>query len=264
MVRHSSEFMNMLSNNNTKQEKIALVTGGTGYVGGAIAQELVACGYHVVILAREVSPTLVSAQKVAMGTPVRLDVRACDLERGGEIEATIDAIERTLGPISVGVHCAQSKILRRGISELTPEDFRSQFLVGPFGGFDFLRSLGLRMKERKFGVLIGVTTEALEDENIQGRFGGYIASKYALKGLLLELRNDLKQSGVRVYNLAPGFMAGGLNGDLPERLVEFIQKKTKGGILSPESVAKTIHMLIEEGGKFPHGVFTIVPRNEME
>jgi NAD(P)-dependent dehydrogenase (short-subunit alcohol dehydrogenase family) len=56
--------------------------------------------------------------------------------------------------------------------------------------------------------------------------GAYIPAKYAVQGMLVMLREELSPQGVRVYSVAPGFMHGGMNSDVPMAFAEMIREKS--------------------------------------
>ncbi len=111
------------------------------------------------------------------------------------------------------------------------------------------------MGEKKNGVLIGITTSAIEQNSPSGNMAGYISSKSALRGLLRELARQLAPYGVRVNAVAPSFVNTKLNSDLPERIIDFVKEKNPmKKIVTPEDVAGVISFLCSDDAKSITGV----------
>ena len=71
---------------------------------------------------------------------------------------------------------------------------------------------------------------------------------------------------MRVYAVSPGFMPGGLNGDLPRPVLDFLSSKGKEmNIASPEEVAGLIMELArpETAERIPGGVSITVPERKI-
>ncbi len=216
---------------------VALVSGGGGLLGIHVVARLQKDGFVTVACSRKL--------------PICLDVEpytyACDLSSEKGVYDMLAEVERTLGPVVLGVHLAQSPIVRKKITLLDEATLREQFEVPVFGGFHFLGVLARSMEKRKRGVLIGVTSSVLGDDSPRGGYGGYISAKYALRGLLCELRGALVGTSVHVYEVAPGYMKGGMNADMPERLAELLLQKTGAlALTTPDDVAQTISSLARE------------------
>jgi len=84
--------------------------------------------------------------------------------------------------------------------------------------------------------------------------GGYTVAKYALRGLLKELHQDLASSNVTVNAVAPDFMDTDLHKDLPGAVRKFIAERgVEGGVRSPEDVAAATAYLCSEEGRMVNG-----------
>lgn len=242
-----------------QKKPVAVVSGGLGVLGTAITRHLLAAGFSVAPLYCKISEETAKAKIETFSSSDVFGYRL-DLGDHAEVVRVLGEIEVKQGPIALGVHAANSPITRKKVSELEPDIFCEQFAVGLFGGFNFFSVLSSLMKPRKKGTLIGVTTAAIEDDMpVSGSFGGYVAAKFALKGLLSELREELKPFNVGVYAVAPGFMAGGLNKDLPGRLVEFMKEQLSGGKLTePPDVASVVARLSLSPEQFPDSLTVVV------
>lgn len=75
----------------------AIVTGGGGGIGRAIAQALASAGAGVAVLARS-APALAETVTLIERLHGRAEAFALDVTDATRVEATLEAIERSLGP----------------------------------------------------------------------------------------------------------------------------------------------------------------------
>jgi NAD(P)-dependent dehydrogenase (short-subunit alcohol dehydrogenase family) len=168
----------------------------------------------------------------------------CDFTQPQKIFNTVNLAISDLGEIHAGIHTAVSPILRKRAMEITPQDLQESFSVDLFGGMVFLQSIGRHMITQGFGKLLAITTRAIEDQVLPSRMSGYLISKFALKGLLKILHQELFKSNIAVSALAPGFMDTPLNSDLPPRLIELIKEQSQGGLILPEQVGEAVYKIL--------------------
>ncbi|HEV7224747.1 MAG TPA: SDR family NAD(P)-dependent oxidoreductase, partial [Pirellulales bacterium] len=104
------------------QNKVAVVTGGSGGLGRAIAAAFAAAGAHVVIAARGADALERAAAQLSQGGRQVLPV-AADVTRQEDVERLFArAIER-FGRLDVLVNNA-GRSMRKAILDTTAEDFQ--------------------------------------------------------------------------------------------------------------------------------------------
>lgn len=230
-----------------KKQKIAVVAGGSGYVGSAVVRQLAADGLRVVVLHRAASTDSVAVLLASVGEGHR--AYPCELEDALQVHRTIRTIEEECGTISIGVYAAGALGPRKPLHLSTAEDLEEAFRKNALSGFNFLCALALRLKEHQNGVLIGITTAAVVYPASARGLGAYVPAKYALQGILATLREELLPAGIRVYSVAPGFMAGGLNSTLPKAFVEIARSSSPTKTLaSATDVAARVSFLVSDAG----------------
>ncbi|OGM05533.1 hypothetical protein A2124_00590 [Candidatus Woesebacteria bacterium GWB1_37_5] len=107
-------------------------------------------------------------------------------------------------------------------------------------------------------VFIGITTQAIEPGASHSLLGAYVVAKQALRSLLRLLSIELRPKGIRVYAVAPGFLPGGLNRDMPHAVLDLLKSK-QDAEASPEYVAKLIGDICSEPEQYPGGFSIAVP-----
>ena len=221
------------------RKKVVVISGGLGLLGKAIGLQLLNDGFKVVFLFNKILGKLFYSPNA--------HIYKCDITDRQQLKEVLKDIEKEVGKINIGIHCANSKINRKKISQVYLENFKEQFEVGLFGGFNFFKALSEYFKPRKKGLLIGLTTSAIESEGISGNYGGYISSKFALKGMIKEFADDLGKYGINVCAVAVGMVAGGLNFDLPPRFFDFVSELNPAGFLTePKDVAIAVSKICKD------------------
>src|SRR2546429_8038918 len=84
--------------------KVAVVTGGSRGIGQGIAAALHRAGAKVAVLARDGANAQAAA--VALGGDHSARGYACDVSRADQVESTVAAVERELGPGAILVNNA--------------------------------------------------------------------------------------------------------------------------------------------------------------
>lgn len=168
-------------------------------MGYASAARLAAEGARVAICDRDGARLAEAAKAIPGAQAFELDVRDA-----GAVEATVERIEATVGPID---HLALSSGVFRaeGFFESTAEQWNELFAVNLFGGLSVLRAAGAQMKARKRGSIVVVASQSAKVVRV--RQAAYGASKAALTYATKALGLELAPFGVRVNVVQPGTTA---------------------------------------------------------
>jgi NAD(P)-dependent dehydrogenase (short-subunit alcohol dehydrogenase family) len=228
-----------MKNENTLK-KVAVVSGGFGYVGLEIIKQLSLNNFLVAVLYNTASEEKVSTHMKELSGDGHV-AYACNLNDAQSVEAVFDLIEKKQGAISLCVHSAGQKPERKKLHLTTLEELREQLENNVITSFNFLTNAAKKLKEHKAGMLVGVTTIGVIIPEATKSLGAYIPAKYAVQGMLTMLKDEMLPYGVEVYSIAPGFMSGGMNSDIPQAFVQMIQAKTvKKELASAKRIAETI------------------------
>ncbi|WP_028919258.1 3-oxoacyl-ACP reductase FabG [Pseudoxanthomonas suwonensis] len=226
----------------------ALVTGGSGDIGGAICQALAAAGMDVVVHANSNlvrAETVVAAIRAGGG---RAEAVAFDVADGAATAAAMEAL-LTAGPVDVLVNNA-------GIHDDAPmagmDDARWHRVidVSLHGFFHVTRPLLLPMARRRWGRIVSVSSVAA----VLGNRGqtNYAAAKAALHGASKSLAREMASRGITVNVVAPGVIEGAMAGGrfTPEVLKQMVPAARAG---RPEEVAALVAFLCSEAAGYING-----------
>ncbi len=232
--------------NNINHMRIAIVSGGTGYLGSAVARMLARQGMSVALLYNTAQKEKVQEILASLPGSSHKAYKG-DICNYKEMQDAVDLIEKEMGEIFACIHTAGAKPQRKTLLNSSPQELEEAFLAHGIGSFIFLSVCAKILQKRKRGVIIGITTTGVVFPEATRYLGGYIPAKYALQGILTMLKEELRESCVRVYSVAPGFMEGGMNSDIPKAFVEIFRRKSKTqSLTTPEDVAKKIAYLCSD------------------
>ena len=189
---------------NQPTRKRALVTGGSGDLGGAICRQLAADGLHVIVHAnanRARAETVVADIRSAGGSA---EAVAFDVADGSATRVALDALLAD-GPIQVLVNNAgiHDDAVMAGMTEL---QWRRVIDVSLHGFFHVTQPLLLPMARTRWGRIVSVSSVAA----VLGNRGqsNYAAAKSALHGASKSLAREMASRGITVNVIAPGVIAG--------------------------------------------------------
>ncbi|MBB83231.1 MAG: 3-alpha-hydroxysteroid dehydrogenase [Deltaproteobacteria bacterium] len=180
--------------------KVALISGAARGQGEAEARRFVAEGARVVLGDVLEAECRTVAELLGDGArAIRLDVtREEDWSRA--VETALD----TFGRLDVLVNNAG--IVRTGAIESTSlEDYRAVVDVNQIGTFLGIRAVVPAMREAGGGSIVNISSNA-GMEGVQGVIG-YVASKWAIRGMTKTAALELGRFGIRVNVVCPGGVA---------------------------------------------------------
>ncbi|MDX3642249.1 glucose 1-dehydrogenase [Streptomyces sp. MB09-02B] len=178
-------------------ERVAIVTGGAGGIGSAVARLLAAEGARVVVAdVREDAGAELAAELGGRCRHQRLDVTDED-----DWRRTVAEVERELGPVSVLVNNAG--IAEWGSMEQQPlASFRRVLDVNLQGPWLGMRAVAPSLRRAGGGVIVNISS--LAGLTSYAGIGAYAASKWGLRGLTKTAALELAADGVRVCSVHPG------------------------------------------------------------
>lgn len=182
--------------------KVAIITGASSGIGHALAMELVRHGAKVGLLARRLSLLESHAAEIKqMGGAVAI-AQANVTDRQAAISA-IHRLRDELGPVDLLVANAGVG-LPSPVDPLDIDKVELLFRVNTMGVIYAIEAVLPEMLQRRQGHLAAVSSLAAY-KGLPGE-SGYCASKAAVNSYMEGLRIQLRNRGVAVTTICPGFI----------------------------------------------------------
>jgi NAD(P)-dependent dehydrogenase (short-subunit alcohol dehydrogenase family) len=176
---------------------VALITGGSAGLGLALATELSARGWELVIDARDAGRLTAAAEKLSSTTAIAGDVTDPEhrARLAGATAGGLDLLVNnasTIGPSPMPA-----------LAHYDLDDLRDVFEVNVVAPLALIQ-LTLPALARNGGLIVNVTSDAAVEPYED--WGGYGSTKAALDQLSAILAAELKDQKVGVYSFDPGDM----------------------------------------------------------
>lgn len=220
------------------QAKVAVIVGGAGGIGRAVALRLGQTGIVIALLDRDEKLAQMAAESL-QSQGIEATAIVCDITDESQCRSAIDRVITLCGRLDILIHSA-------GLTQISPAQetdlavYRRVMEVNFFGVISLTQAALPHLKQTRGHVLALSSIAGFAP--LYGRTG-YCASKYALHGFLETLRAELRDDGVGVTLVCPsfvstGFAERGLGGDGNELGTE---RSTTGKLLEPSDVAEAIY-----------------------
>jgi 3-oxoacyl-[acyl-carrier protein] reductase len=220
--------------------RVALVTGGSGGIGRAVAERLakdgIAVGVHYAgnkAKADETVAAIVAAGGRAI--PVGGDVADEDA-----MSAAFDAVEAEFGGLDVVVNTAGIMVLSP-IATLDLDDLDRMHRTNIRGTFVVSQQAARRV--RAGGAIINFSTTVTRTKF--PTYGGYVASKAAVEAMTLVLARELRGKDITVNAVAPGPTATPLflNGKDDTTIENLAKAAPLERLGTPDDIAESVAFL---------------------
>lgn len=232
------------------QGRTALVTGGSGDIGGAIVVGLARRGADVVI---HVHRNREQGEKVAAQVEMlgrKAHILQADLSVTGEVRRLAEQAE-AIAPIDILINNAGTPIKRVHWLELDDQFIDLVFALNYRAPLYLTQELSPKMIGRGRGVIINILSTAAHSCGTDTVYA-YGSAKAALMTLTRGLARSLAPQGVRVLSVSPGTIDTNIQRNLtsPEMLADLVSRIPAGRIGQPEQIGEVVAFMATDAAGF--------------
>ncbi len=234
--------------------KIAIVTGGAGGIGEALALGLGVHGATVVVSSRNQDAIDAVAKKITDETGKEAMAIASDVTSASSMQNLIDTVVKKYGRIDILVN-AMGMNIKHEAFEYTMDDWDKLFDVNVKGTMIACKAAGKVMREQKVGAIVNLSSV----RGIRGYTGGntgYCATKGAVELMTKALALEWAPSGIRVNALGPALViTPGTKhiADDPKLAAKYASAVPMGRIGLPEDMVGAVVYLVSDAASFVSG-----------
>lgn len=216
---------------------VVLITGGSGAIGAAIAEEFARTDDVIFTYNRN--------EEQARETAARLRCRAvrADVADTGSVNEAVEGVLRGFGHIDVLVNNAGISLIKPFL-DTSYEEWKHIIDVNLTGVFNVTRAVVPSMVRRKSGAVVNISS-------VWGTCGAscevaYSAAKAGIIGFTKALAKELGLSGITVNAVAPGVIDSPMNAHLTaEELAQLAEETPLCRLGQPREVAAAVRALAE-------------------
>ena len=231
---------------------VAVVTGGSRGIGGAISTLLAQDGATVAVVGLPVDRERTDTLRASLdGAASRVRFYEADVADHAQCDAAVAQILNDCGRIDVLVNNA-GIAKDRTVLKMTVEEWNSVIGVDLCGAFFMIRAVLPHMVERGYGRVVNISSVI----GRTGNFGqaNYAAAKAGLLGLTKTVALEMASKGVTVNAVAPGFTRTEMVAAMPEKAIEVAVSRTpERRLAQPQEIARVVRFLVDEGSGFVTG-----------
>lgn len=206
------------------RDRVALVTGASGAIGGALAEALADRGARLILVGRDERRLAELAERLRGRSP-EIDVQPTDLADDARLRRLASRVGTAFGGVDLLLHSA-GLFVGGTVEEAPIADLDRQLAINLRAPYLLTQLLlpGLRLRQ---GQVVFVSSSA--GLTPRASVSGYAATKAALTALAIALREEVNKDGVRVLTVYPGRTVGRMQEEVkafegkpyePERLVQ--------------------------------------------
>jgi len=199
-------------------KKVAVVTGANRGIGFETCRQLAKHGMRVVLTARDEQKGRAAAERLRK-EELDVDFAPLDVTDDASVRELARQIKKTYGRVDVLVNNAGVMIdgmagdenAGTGVMQAKVETLRRTMEVNVYGALRVTQAL-LPLMPRDHARIVNVSSGMGQLSDMNGGWPGYRISKTALNALTRILADELKDTGIRVNSICPGWVKTDMGG----------------------------------------------------
>ncbi|USU13798.1 SDR family oxidoreductase [Sphingomonadaceae bacterium OTU29THOMA1] len=233
-----------------KQRTVAVVTGGARGIGLSIAEALAGTGSAIAIVDFDGDAAESAAVAISAAYGIRAIAVAADVTVKSQVDAAVDVVTTTLGPIDILVNNA-GIVRDKRLVKMDEDDWDAVVATNLKSQFLTCKAVVPGMIERGHGRIVNISSRAW-----LGGFGqsNYSAAKGGVVSLTRSLAIELAKDGITVNAIAPGIIQTPLFATFAPEVQDRLKKSVPmGRIGSADDVAQAVLFFTKSAASYVTG-----------
>ena len=238
------------------KDRVAIITGGGGVLGEAMALEFAQQGANLIICDIDGSKAQNVANKVS-GKNSRAISVVTDVANLDQVKAMVDQGVRAFGKIDILVNNAAARARKdhkkKTILGVDKSDWDLVIAVNLTGVFNCSKSVIPLMIKQRYGNILNISSMAAKTGGLINDIH-YVASKAGMIGMTKALAREFASENIRANTLCLGRIETPANLSVPEEFHQMLIKQIPLGRLgTPKEVAEAAVFLVSDGSSYITG-----------
>jgi NAD(P)-dependent dehydrogenase (short-subunit alcohol dehydrogenase family) len=227
------------------KDRVAIITGGTGALGRAVAEHFLVNGANLAI------PYIIDAEVPMLNERLgnrfpanRLIVQKLDVGKESDVAKFVGEVESKWGRVDILVNLVGGFWGGKSIAETTLDEWQAMFDLNLKPTFICCRAVVPLMKKNKYGRIVSVSSRT--GLLGAGDFAAYAVAKGTIKTFTASLAEEVLNDNVLVNAIAPSTIDTEANR-------KAMPKAKHENWVKPEDIARTIAYLCSEENQVTSG-----------
>ncbi len=237
------------------KDKVVVITGGAGAIGGGLADNLAQLGARLALIDLSEEKLAKKAEGLRGETGAEVRTYRADISKDGQVKETFAKIYEDFGSIYGLINCAGISHVEF-LSSMDIENWQRVMDINVRGTVLCTKYAGYYMSKNNLGRVINVSS--LASTHGKPGYTAYTPSKAAVDGFTFTLAAEWGRKGITVNSIRPVFIVSEItrkqHGDkLEQSVCKACERNPQGRTCSPDLLTGLVVFLLSESSSYVSG-----------